>query len=109
MKVERFLSYLEETPVRDLPLLLIKKEEQIPELLKILKKLRKKIEKLISQIYIYNKWCINFVLFDGTIVKTDNSVEEKKYEVAERLYSELKLNHNDLEYMDIRFSDYIVK
>jgi len=106
----KIFAYLEETPVRDLPLLLIKKEEQIPELLKILKKIKgKKIEKLISQIYIYNKWCINFVLFDGTIVKTDNSVEEKKYEVAERLYSELKLNHNDLEYMDIRFSDYIVK
>ncbi|WP_321329308.1 FtsQ-type POTRA domain-containing protein [uncultured Ilyobacter sp.] len=106
----KIFAYLEETSVRDLPLLLIKKEEQIPELLKILNKIKgKKIEKLISQIYIYNKWCINFVLFDGTIVKTDNNVEEKKYDVAERLYSELKLNQNDLEYMDIRFSDYIVK
>ncbi|WP_319371454.1 FtsQ-type POTRA domain-containing protein [uncultured Ilyobacter sp.] len=103
-------AYLEETPIRDLPLLLVKKEDQIPELLKILKKIKgKKIEKLISQIYIYNKWCINFVLFDGTIVKTDNDVEERKYDVAERLYSELKLNQNELEYMDIRFSDYIVK
>ncbi len=106
----KFFAYLEETSIRDLPLLLIKKEDQIPELLEILKKIKgKKIEKLISQLYVYNKRCINIVLFDGTIVKTDSDVEEKKYDVAERLYSELKLNQNDLVYIDIRFSDYIVK
>jgi cell division protein FtsQ len=106
----KLFAYLEETNTRDLPLLLIKNEDQIPKLLSISEKIKgKKFEKLISQIYTYNRDCINLVLFDGTIIKTNNNVEEKKYDVAERLYSELKLNRNDLEYMDIRFSDYIVK
>lgn len=109
-KKGKIFAYLEETTARDLPLLLVKTEDQIPELLSISEKIKgKKFEKLISQIYTYNKDCINLVLFDGTIIKTDGNVEDEKYDVAERLYSELKLNQNDLEYMDIRFSDYIVK
>lgn len=103
-------SFLDEFSMKDFPILSVKNMDEIEELIKILERTKgKQLEKLISQLYIEDENCIKIVLLDGTILKTRPDVLEEKYNLAERLYLKLKADGESLEYIDIRFADYIVK
>ncbi|SQA14780.1 Uncharacterised protein [Streptobacillus moniliformis] len=47
-------------------------------------------------------------LLDGTNVYTNKDIKSKKYELAYKVYSE-EIKENDLEYVDVRFKDIVVK
>ena len=103
-------SYLDEFSIRDFPILSIKSVDEIEELSKTLERIKgKHLEKLISQLYIKDENCIEIILLDGTLIKTKSDILEEKYNLAERLYLNLKSEDQALDYIDIRFGDYIVK
>lgn len=84
-------------------------EEEIKELIKIDRTFDNYILKnIVSQIYIKDKNCVEIVLLDGTIIKTDFEVNKEKYKIAESLYYEL-IKTKKIEYIDLRFNDFIVK
>ena len=100
---------LKEKPKMDTYLIVAKDENEIEKLLELSRKLEDSILKsLISQIYIKNKDCIEIILLDGVIIKTNLLVEKEKYQVLETLYNEL-IKTKKIEYIDIRFDDFIVK
>ena len=87
----------------------VKNTEEIKELLKICKIIDENILKnIVSQVYIKNKNCVEIILLDKTIIKTNFEVKENKYKIAEHLYYSLRKTNN-IEYIDIRFNDFIVK
>lgn len=100
---------LKETDEKDTYFLVAKDENEIEQLLELSKNLDNHILKnLISQIYIKNKDCMEIVLLNRTIIKTDLTVEKDKYRVLETLYNEL-IKTRKIEYIDLRFDDFIVK
>ena len=66
------------------------------------------LKNLVSQIYKRDKNCVEIVLTDGTVIKTDFEVEKEKYKIVENLYYEL-IKTKKIEYIDLRFNDFIVK
>lgn len=106
----KIFSYLYEFPIKDYPVLSIKDMDEIEELIEILERLEgKQLEGLVSQLYVEDKNCIKMVLLDGTVIKTKQDIPREKYSLLERLYLKLKSSGDTLEYIDIRFGDYIVK
>lgn len=94
---------------KDIPLIVTDNKEDILDLMKILNSINDYILKeLVSQIYRKDKNCIEMILTDGTVIKTNEQVKREKYKVAEALYSEL-VKTKDIEYIDLRFNDFIVK
>ena len=102
-------GYLKEQLEKDRYFLVVKNFDEVEKLLKLGKKLEDTLIKvLISQMYIKDESCIEIVLLDGTIIKTNIEVEDEKYKVLETLYNEL-VKTKKIEYIDIRFNDFIVK
>ncbi|WP_300621406.1 cell division protein FtsQ/DivIB [uncultured Fusobacterium sp.] len=102
-------GYLKEQQEKDTYFLVVKDFDDIEKLLELSKRLDETLLKvLISQIYIKDYSCIEIVLLDGTIIKTNLEVEDEKYKVLETLYNELA-KIKKIEYIDIRFNDFIVK
>ena len=98
-----------ENTKKDIPLIVAEKKEEIPQLKNILDLIDGFLLKdLVSQIYRKDKDCIEMILIDGTIIKTNEKVEKEKYKVVETLYSEL-IKTKKVEYIDLRFNDFIVK
>lgn len=94
---------------KDIPLISVNKEEDIKSLLNVLVLMDDYILKeLVSQIYIKDKNCIEIILVDGTILKTNEEIKREKYKVVETLYSEL-IKSKKVEYIDLRVNDFIVK
>ena len=94
---------------KDIPLISVNEKEDIKSLLNILVLMDDYILKeLVSQIYIKDKNCIEIILVDGTIIKTNEEIKREKYKVVETLYSEL-VKSKKVEYIDLRFNDFIVK
>lgn len=107
---KKIFSYLEEFSRRDYPILSVKTLEEIEELMIVLERLKgKQFFSFVSQLYVEDKNCIKIILLDGTEVKTKTDIPEEKYNLLARLYSRLKNEEESLEYIDIRFGDYIVK
>lgn len=102
-------GYLKERLEKDIYFIVIKDESELEKLLQLGKRLDDSLLKiLISQIYIEDENCIEIILLDGTIIKTNLDVEDEKYKVLETLYNELAKTKK-IEYIDIRFNDFIVK
>ena len=102
-------GYLKERLEKDIYFIVIKDEGELEKLLQLGKRLDDSLLKiLISQIYIEDENCIEIILLDGTIIKTNLDVEDEKYKVLETLYNELAKTKK-IEYIDIRFNDFIVK
>ena len=94
---------------KDIPLISVKEKEEIKSLLNVLVLMDDYLLKeLVSQIYIKDKNCIEIILVDGTIIKTNEEIKREKYKVVETLYSEL-VKSKKVEYIDLRFDDFIVK
>lgn len=93
----------------DLPIFTAKNREDIKTMLGVIGNIqRESFKDLISQIYRKDEYCIVLLLLDGTMIYTNEKVHKNKYDVAETLYSNL-VRDRKLEYMDLRFQDYIVK
>lgn len=63
---------------------------------------------IISQIYTENKKIIKIVLSDGAVIKTDKNVTKEKYDTGSYLFFDLS-SRKKIDYMDLRYEDYIVK
>lgn len=102
-------GYLKERLEKDTYFIVIKDESELEELLQLGKRLDDSLLKiLISQLYMKDENCIEIILLDGTIIKTNLDVEDEKYKVLETLYNGLAKTKK-IEYIDIRFNDFIVK
>lgn len=102
-------GYLKERLEKDTYFIVIKDESELEKLLQLGKRLDDSLLKiLISQLYMKDENCIEIILLDGTIIKTNLDVEDEKYKVLETLYNELAKTKKN-EYIDIRFNDFIVK
>lgn len=102
-------GYLKERLEKDTYFIVIKDESELEKLLQLGKRLDDSLLKiLISQLYMKDENCIEIILLGGTIIKTNLDVEDEKYKVLETLYNELAKTKK-IEYIDIRFNDFIVK
>lgn len=102
-------GYLKERLEKDTYFIVIKDESELEKLLQLGKRLDDSLLKiLISQLYMKDENCIEIILLDGTIIKTNLDVQDEKYKVLETLYNELAKTKK-IEYIDIRFNDFIVK
>lgn len=102
-------GYLKERLEKDIYFIVIKDESELEKLLQLGKRLDDSLLKiLISQLYMKDENCIEIILLDGTIIKTNLDVEDEKYKVLETLYNELAKTKK-IECIDIRFNDFIVK
>ncbi len=85
----------------------ITEKEELKEIYNVLKKIDVEIKKDISNIYIENK-IIKIQLIDGMLFKSDKDVKEEKYKNGYKLYLKVK-KEKKVEYIDLRFEDYILK
>lgn len=51
---------------------------------------------------------IKIVLSDGAVIKTDKNVTKEKYDTGSYLFFDLS-SRKKIDYMDLRYEDYIVK
>lgn len=102
---------MNELKLEDLPLISVKKEENILDVIKILSKIKdESFLHMISQIFYESPVEINLLLDKGTMIRTNRDVSEKKYTVLRELYLDLSSNNkNKVEYIDLRYDGYIVK
>lgn len=100
---------LDEYPKKSIPILVLKDEKNKDQLIEIISKLNETdFKDEVSQIYFVNDKMIVILLRDGVEIKTNLDVQKSKYLVTFNLYKELRKT-KDIEYMDIRFNDIIVK
>ncbi len=103
-------AYNKEIDNSDLILIDIKEIDELKSLVKVIEEVYKTDgEKLVSEIYYDKEDTIVVMLIDGTRIKTDKLVDWKKYNTAFILYQDLIGKKDKIEYIDIRFSDFIVK
>ena len=70
---------------KDIPLISVKEKDEIKSLLNVLVLMDDYLLKeLVSQIYIKNKNCIEIILVDGTIIKTNKEIKREKYKMMMR-------------------------
>ncbi|MDR1835994.1 MAG: cell division protein FtsQ/DivIB [Fusobacteriaceae bacterium] len=107
-------GFLDEKEKKDLPLFVIgdedpEKDDKIKRFIEIIKNMDENLLKEISQVYETDKHCVNLILVDGTLIRTDKDVGKSKYRIAGNLYYNLKKERKRIEYMDLRFDHFIVK
>lgn len=103
-------AYNKEIDNSDLILIDIDNVNELESLVKIIEEIYKTNgEKLVSEVYYDKEGIIIVMLVDGTKIKTDKLVDWKKYNIAFVLYQDLIEKKDNIEYIDIRFSDFIVK
>ncbi|CAM3154982.1 cell division protein FtsQ/DivIB [Streptobacillus ratti] len=106
-KKMNIFAYYKEIKDDNLPIIEIN-EEKIDDLKELLLNvLNTKLYHLISEIYSNNEMFV-LTLLDGTNVYTNKDINSKKYELAYKVYSE-EIKENELEYIDVRFKDIVVK
>lgn len=107
-KMGNVYSKISESKILNLPLIYIKSKEEIEVLIKIINRIKNiDLINILSQIYIENADCIILVLKDGVKIKTKLDVVTEKYYIAECLFANLFMKK--IEYIDIRFEDYVIK
>lgn len=102
-------GYIDDVPLKDFPFIVAKSEDDIKTMIGVLDKIEETdLGDIISQIYIKDKKLIEIVLYDSTIIKTDEDVTKDKYRIGSYLYFDLS-NKKKIEYIDFRYRDYIIK
>lgn len=100
---------LDEYPKKSIPILVLKEEKDKEQLIEIISKLNETdFKDEVSQVYLENNKKINILLRNGIEIITGLNVQKSKYLVTFNLYKELKKT-KEIEYIDIRFRDIIVK
>ena len=118
-KEGKIFAYLNEKEVERVPFIIANNEEEIKEISKFLNEISDlAIIKKISQIYKVKDKEIVIILTDGVKIKTnkinDNNdrinkeKENKRYLIAEQLYFNMS-KERKIDYIDLRFNDYIIK
>jgi len=108
-KAGEIYGNMRESQKYNMPLIRITDPKEIKDYIEITKKI-KNIES-ISQIYGIKNGIV-VTLNTGLKIITDLDVESKKYEIAEKIYEQKKedfLKKEDIEYIDLRFKDYVIK
>ena len=102
-------GYLNEKKIEDIPIIVTDKESEIREIAQYLNKISQaEGVKIISQIYKVNNKEYNIILTDGTKLKTNKTVDIQKYSIATQLYFKMS-KEKKIDYIDLRFDDYIIK
>lgn len=106
-KSGKIYGYMKESKKYNMSLFRIDHEDDIKKFIEIMEKISFKDE--ISQMYkIDNGVAITTNI--GLKIITNLSVERKKYKVVKKLYEQVKSqNKKQIEYIDLRFEDYIIK
>jgi len=118
-KEGKIFAYLNEKEVQGVPFIIANSEEEIQEISVFLNEISDlAIFKKISQIYKVNDKEFVIILTDGVKIKTnrvaDNNdeinkeKENKRYLIAEQLYFNMS-KERKIDYIDLRFNDYIIK
>lgn len=108
-KAGNIYGYLSDLKTKDFPFIVINSENEIETLLGILDKAEATdFKDMISQIYIADKNRVEIVLSDGAVIKTDRNVKKEKYDIGSYLFFDLS-EKKKIEYMDLRYEDYIVR
>ena len=117
-KAGEIFAYLNEKDVEEVPFIVANNEDEIKEITEFLNELSDlAIFKKISQIYKINDKEFVIILTDGVKIKT-NRIEEndeinkekqnKRYLIAQQLYFNMS-KERKIDYIDLRFNDYIIK
>ncbi|MGM0508601.1 MAG: cell division protein FtsQ/DivIB [Fusobacteriota bacterium] len=106
-KEGKIFSYANETE-EDLVFINVDEKKQMDMVLKILHKINENLKQEISDIYIKNE-IIKIIFKNNLLIKTNLNANETKYNIAYNLYERLLSEGKKVEYIDIRFKDYIVK
>ncbi|WP_300393466.1 cell division protein FtsQ/DivIB [Fusobacterium sp.] len=102
-------NYLNDLKTKDFPFIVAKSEEEIQTLLEVLDKVEATdFRDIISQIYMESENCINLILSNGVIIKTNKEVTKEKYDTGSYLFFDLS-SRKKIDYMDLRYEDYIIK
>lgn len=114
----KIFAYLNEKEVEGVPFIIANNEEEIREITEFLNEISDlAIFKKISQIYKINNKEFVIILTDGVKIKTnrikDNDEinkqkENRRYLIAEQLYFNMS-KEKKIDYIDLRFNDYIIK
>ena len=117
-KEGKIFAYLNEKEVEGVPFIIANNEEEIKEISEFLNEiLDLAIFKKISQIYKVNDKEFVIILIDGVKIKTNKvknndeiskEKENKRYLIAEQLYFNMS-KERKIDYIDLRFNDYIIK
>ena len=118
-KEGRIFAYLNEKEVEGVPIIIANNEEEIKEISDFLNEISDlAIFKKISQIYKVKDKEYIIILADGVKIKTNRikdsndeinkEKENKRYVVAEQLYFNMS-KERKIDYIDLRFNDYIIK
>lgn len=105
----KIFGYMNEKKKESVPLIVAKLQEEIEEITSILNLIQDRtLFKYISQSYKKDEDDYRIVLRDGVELKVNREVRSDKYRILEILYSEMKKSKK-IEYIDLRFDDYIIK
>ena len=118
-KEGRIFAYLNEKEVEGVPIIIANNEEEIKEISDFLNEISDlAIFKRISQMYKVKDKEYIIILADGVKIKTNRikdsndeinkEKENKRYVVAEQLYFNMS-KEKKIDYIDLRFNDYIIK
>ena len=117
-KEGKIFAYLNEKEVEGVPFIIANNEQEIKEISEFLNEISDlAIFKKISQIYKVNDKEFIIILTDGVKIKTNRAKdndeiskekENKRYLIAEQLYFNMS-KERKIDYIDLRFNDYIIK
>ena len=118
-KEGRIFAYLNEKEVEGVPIIIANNEEEVKEISDFLNEISDlAIFKRISQMYKVKDKEYIIILADGVKIKTNRikdsndernkEKENKRYVVAEQLYFNMS-KERKIDYIDLRFNDYIIK
>ena len=118
-KEGRIFAYLNEKEVEGVPIIIANNEEEIKEISDFLNEISDlAIFKRISQMYKVKDKEYIIILADGVKIKNNRikdsndeinkEKENKRYVVAEQLYFNMS-KERKIDYIDLRFNDYIIK
>ncbi len=100
-------GYMKESGRYNMPLFRIKDEKEIDIFMEVMSKISFLSE--VSQVYTANN-SIVITVNNGLKIITNDKIERERYEVVIKLYNQVKLkNKENIEYIDLRFEDYIIK
>lgn len=103
----KIYGYMNESKKYSMPLFRIDNEDDITSFIKIMEKINFKNE--ISQIYKMDNGIV-ITTNKGLKIITNKDVSGQKYEIVKKLYDQVKTqNKGPIEYIDLRFEDYIIK
>lgn len=108
-KQGEIFALLNETKLKNLPIMYVKNFDEIPKIVELLDKIKdEKLVGSISQIYFQSDQEINLLIDEKTLIKTNLEVYDKKYLRVRELFVELSKNQK-IEYIDLRFDGFVVK